>query len=196
MKLFHQNSLRRTTGRASYLFFLVLALSVKGLLFSSATSSHPLPLDDVELIVPVIVPAQKDQTCSIDGELTVLLDLHNQSRNKGLLCGRVRKRSTPPLILSCELSRAAKKHADDLHANNFLAHQGSDGKGMGDRALDAAYRWRNVGENIAQGFNSPELVYQTWLESASHCQNIASHKFEEWGAAKVGVTWVVMFGRR
>ncbi len=192
MKLFHQNSLRRTTGRARYFFFLVLALLVKGLLFSSATSSHPLPVDDVELIVP----AQKDQACSIDGELTALLGLHNQSRNKGLLCGRVRKRSTPPLILSCELSRAAKKHADDLHANNFLAHQGSDGKTMGDRALDAAYQWRNVGENVAQGFNSPELVYQTWLESAGHCKNIASHKFEEWGAAKVGATWVVMFGRR
>ena len=133
--------------------------------------------------------------CPVEAELQALMLLHNQSRRDGLRCGLGRTRSAPPLRWNCELALAAQDHAQDMAANDFLAHRGSNNAALGARATSAGYRWRNISENIAQGHQTAELVYRSWTDSSAHCENIIDQRYNEFGAAKVGLHWVVILGR-
>ena len=173
-------------------FYLVVVLVSSGLLFSNVANSHELEVRDSELEADIL----ESRVCKIEDELQALLDLHNQSRSDGLFCKRGKQRSAPPLEWSCKLADAARKHADDMHSNGFLSHEGSDDSTMGGRVKEAGYQWRNVGENIAQGYEGAESVYQSWLNSIGHCENIGNTNYQDFGAAKSGLTWVVIFGRQ
>lgn len=134
--------------------------------------------------------------CNLNSELQALLDLHNVARSKGVRCGGVRKPSVPKLKYSCELAKASLTHSNDMSQNNILSHTGSDGSSIGVRATRAAYEWRQLGENIAEGFRSSQSVNTAWLSSTGHCNNIMSAGYTEMGAARVNNYWTVMFGRQ
>ena len=143
----------------------------------------------------VVQAPEKPPHCTIEqqpSELVSLWQLHNQSRGDGTRYENGRMRKAPNLGWSCELAVAALIHAKDMATNDFLGHQGSDGSSIGMRATRAAYRWRHVSENVAQGPQSSDQVYQGWISSGAHCENIMSDKYQEFGAAKVGHYWVVM----
>jgi len=170
----------------------ILIIIANGLMVDLVFAEHQSLVNSGEF------SAQQNESvssCSVEPELQTLLDLHNQSRQRGLRCGAaVRKASK--LQWSCELAVAAKKHADDMAKNEFLAHKGSDDSSFGGRATQAGFEWLEVSENIAQGFDSPNEVYQSWLDSSAHCENIISRKYSEFGAARFTDYWVVMMGSR
>jgi uncharacterized protein YkwD len=45
------------------------------------------------------------------------------------------------------------------------------------------FLYRNIGENLASGFRSPEQVVAAWMNSESHRANILNEKFEELSVA-------------
>lgn len=45
------------------------------------------------------------------------------------------------------------------------------------------FLYRNIGENLASGFRSPEQVVAAWMNSTSHRANILNEKFEELSVA-------------
>lgn len=149
-----------------------------------------------EVNVLAHIESQGCSVNSIEPELKGLFDLHQAARQKGARCGSTKKRSTSSLRWSCELANAADNHVNDMAANGFMSHEGSDGSTIGQRATKANYIWRNVAENVAKGFDVPNDVHRVWLESPGHCKNIMNSKYRDMGAAKVGDYWVVMFGRR
>jgi uncharacterized protein YkwD len=101
-----------------------------------------------------------------------------------------------PVNAQAELTRAAQGHAQDMAANGYFDHTGQDGRAPWDRAGDEGYTGNGVGENIAQGYQTPTDVVQGWMESQGHRENI-----ENCGWTSIGVgyddaskTWVQVFG--
>lgn len=67
--------------------------------------------------------------------------------------------------------------------HRHFSHKGKDGHRVAERALQAGYRWRRIGENIAAGQDTPEEVVAGWLSSPGHRANIMNSGVTEMGAA-------------
>ena len=96
------------------------------------------------------------------------------------------------------LDAAAQAHANDMRANSFFSHTGSDGSNVGDRATAAGYSWTTIGENIGEGSHSPEDMMDLWMNSPGHRANILNPDFTDLGVGinDSGTTlWVQVFGR-
>lgn len=86
---------------------------------------------------------------------------------------------------------------------DYFAHSSPEGKRVGARVTAEGYPWRSVGENIAGGDRSIEIVVRGWMDSPGHCANIMNGEFTEIGAACVeradttwGTYWTMVLGRR
>jgi uncharacterized protein YkwD len=110
----------------------------------------------------------------------------------------------PPLRSNSKLDLAAQRHAEDMLARNYFAHQSPEKKTVRDRVRDAGYDWRMIGENIAEGQFSVDEVMDTWLHSPGHRRNILDPGFKELGVGlalgrsggRYRVTWAQAFGTR
>ncbi len=52
------------------------------------------------------------------------------------------------LVPNAALTKAARRHTQDMFDNNFQGHGGSDGSRPENRAKDAGYSWTAIGENV------------------------------------------------
>ena len=106
-----------------------------------------------------------------------------------------------PVRLNETLTAAAQVHAEDMAANRFLEHEGSDGSSPAERARVAGYMGSSTGENIAHGQDDAAAAVAAWVDSDGHCANLMNGQFDELG---VGVAtsatgepyWVQLFGAR
>jgi uncharacterized protein YkwD len=93
-----------------------------------------------------------------------------------------RKRAgAPPLSANALLNKAAQRHAEDMLARGYFAHESPQGKTVRERAREAGYEWRTVGENIAEGQFTVDEVMKTWMNSPGHRRNILDPDFRELG---------------
>lgn len=103
------------------------------------------------------------------------------------------------VMFDARLAAAAQAHANDMAANGFFNHTGSDGSTEGDRARAAGYNWTNIGENIALGQQSEAEAMTSWTNSPSHHANNINPNFEDFGLATAGsgasTNWVLVLGR-
>jgi uncharacterized protein YkwD len=105
---------------------------------------------------------------------------------------------------NADLDEAAQKHAEDMLARNFFAHESPSGTTVRERARAAGYRWRTIGENIAEGQLSVREVMDTWMRSPGHRRNILDKSFKELGVGLAmgssggtyRVLWAQSFGAR
>lgn len=130
-----------------------------------------------------------------------LLAQVNAARAKPRLCGRQRFAAAPALTWNTALGAAAQRHSRAMASGNFFAHRDPDGDLPADRAWDAGYRGRKIGENIAAGQGSPSKAMAGWLASPGHCANLMNPMFKQVGAAFAanarsddGVYWTMLFG--
>jgi uncharacterized protein YkwD len=132
------------------------------------------------LCTPMLASAQ---ISSADAQ--ALLQRHNDVRaqvNSGALC------------MNQQLMQAAEAHCQDMAANNFFSHTGSDGSSAGTRISATGYSFRTWGENIAKGQPSAAAVMSAWENSSGHYNNIVNANFREVGLARCGSNiWVVNF---
>lgn len=130
-----------------------------------------------------------------------VIQLVNQVRSQGRVCGNQRFGAAPPLSANGSLMNAAQSHSTDMARTRRMSHTGSNGSSMSDRAKQAGYKFRAIAENVAAGQKSSSAVVQAWLKSPGHCKNIMSPNYKEAG---LGVArgsnnvlyWTMMFGRR
>lgn len=118
----------------------------------------------------------------------------NAARAEGQHCGAAFFAPAGPLAWSERLEAAAERHARDMAAHAHFSHVGTDGSRVGDRASEAGYRWRLVGENIAQGHRSVDEVLAGWLASPGHCRQIMDPRVVEIGVAETDRYWTQVFG--
>lgn len=150
----------------------------------------------IVVATPFVTPGVKD-AAQVNSEV---LSLVNAARSKARKCGRKQFAAVPALTLSAVLNRAALIHSQDMASKSFLEHRGSDGSMVGDRTTRVGYRWRGVGENIAEGAQTARDVVQLWLDSPGHCANIMAAGFTEMGIAfavdrksDAGIYWTQVF---
>ncbi len=134
---------------------------------------------------------------------SAILQATNAARAAGATCGERRMAPVAPLAWSEALAAAALAHSGDMAAQRYLAHEGKDGRKVSERAVQAGYLWRTIGENIALGQDSAAEVVAGWLDSPGHCANIMHPGFTEMGAAygvrgagrAARVYWTQVFGK-
>jgi uncharacterized protein YkwD len=100
-----------------------------------------------------------------------------------------------PLFRNNSLTNAARAHNQDMIANNFFDHIGSDGSTPAQRACVHGFvpYWGStcyVGENIAAGYNTPASVVNGWMNSPGHRDNILNATYREIGVGHdTGGSW-------
>ena len=102
------------------------------------------------------------------------------------------------LSADSRLIAAARSHSNDMSQNNYFSHTGLDGRSAGRRIQDSGYSWNSYGENIANGYSTPEAVMNAWMNSSGHRRNILSQNFCDIGvghALKTRHFWTLDFGR-
>jgi len=105
-----------------------------------------------------------------------VIGLTNQKRvESGLL----------PLSYNDALSQAARVKGEHMLANNYWAHVAPDGTEPWGFFIDAGYKYRYAGENLARDFSNPQSAVDAWMASPSHKDNLLSEKYKEVGIAVV-----------
>ena len=97
------------------------------------------------------------------------------------------------LVYDTRLEAAARAHGQDMAANGFFDHQGSDGSDIGVRLARAGYQGCFGAENIAMGHRSLDAVMAGWMGSRGHRANILHRRAQAVGLAQVaGNRWVMV----
>ena len=150
-----------------------------------AESAAPAP-PSASAPVPTTSTAGTRATCNLVDFEAEALALVNAYRAAGATCGSEGTfPSAAPLVWSASLTQSSLGHSDDMVASNFFSHTGSDGSNAGQRATAAGYVWHSMGENIAAGQASVEIVMAAWMASPGHCANIMQERFRDIGLACV-----------
>lgn len=88
-----------------------------------------------------------------------------------------------PLTSNGQLTLAAEMKARDMIRNQYFAHTSPQGVEPWYWFDQAGYIYRFAGENLAVGFYESEEVFQAWLNSPSHRENVVNPRFSEIGTA-------------
>jgi len=105
----------------------------------------------------------------IDPEAYHVFEQMNVGRSQGTTCpsGDTVHPAMPKMQWNCALMRAAQRHADDMAANAFLKHTGSDGSDAGDRAEEEGVNFsceqfimlKGTGAEAWESFNNISCDY-------------------------------------
>jgi len=82
-----------------------------------------------------------------------------------------------PLIYSERLASVVEAHLEDTWTRGYFAHVNPEGQGPSDRALEAGFCHKYVGENLAAGQKSVDAVMEAWKNSPSHNNNMLKSKY-------------------
>ena len=122
----------------------------------------------------------------------------NQAKNEllNIINGERQKNGIGNLNFNTALGNAAQAHADDMAKNGYFSHTGRDGSSPSDRATRAGYPTRLTGENIAAGSSSPGFIFNMWMQSTGHRQNMLNPKWKSAGLGMAGNKWVLLLGAK
>jgi len=87
------------------------------------------------------------------------------------------------LTENLQLDQAAQLKAQDMVANEYFNHISPSGTTPWYWFSAAGYNYKYAGDNLAIGFYDSAEVYQAWLNSASHKENMISPYYTEVGTA-------------
>lgn len=83
------------------------------------------------------------------------------------------------------LTQAALAKASDMFAQEYWAHVAPDGTEPWKFFIDAGYRYRFAGENLARDFTQADDVVSAWMASPTHKENLLSSRYQDMGVAVV-----------
>jgi uncharacterized protein YkwD len=110
----------------------------------------------------------------------------------------------PPLRHDDRLLRAAESRMRDMEELAYWGHIAPDGRSPFDVIRPNGYEYRYAGENLAAGFETAEVLVQSWMESKGHRANILSPLYQDCGVSIIdgattgrgtGRSVVVLFAR-
>ncbi len=161
--------LRTASGKSSWSNILTVE--------SPATNNGGEPDDDIKLDDPI-------GGCSAEVRAKVL-ELTNVTR---ALAG------VGPLRAHTQLDRSAQAHSESMAQIGILSHAG-----WIDFIFDAGFDGNWIGENIAQGYKTPDAVMTGWNSSPGHYANIVNPSFSMLGVgcmtdSRGNLFWAQNFG--
>lgn len=83
------------------------------------------------------------------------------------------------------LDKAAQLKAEDMVKNQYFAHTSPTGINPWFWFSQAGYKYKYAGENLAVGYFDSIEVYNAWLNSPSHKENLLNPNYKEFGTAVV-----------
>lgn len=106
----------------------------------------------------------------------------------------------PALAYNAQLDAAAQAHSNDMLANDFTSHTGSNGSDVKARVIAQGYTPTLVGENVAQGQQNENEVLLAWQNSSGHRANNENVGFKDFGLARAGTgaatRWTLVLGAK
>lgn len=90
-----------------------------------------------------------------------------------------------PLQYNETLAQAAKAKGEDMLEKDYWAHVAPDGAQPWSFFIDAGYKYRFAGENLARDFSNSSSAIEAWMASPSHKDNLLSSKYKDIGIAVV-----------
>jgi uncharacterized protein YkwD len=113
------------------------------------------------------------------------------------------ERRIPPLRQQPRLDRVAQDYAERMLREGFYEHHDPTGASVLERVQAIGYSFSMVGENLASGQFTAEQVFDGWLGSPEHRENLLDRDFREVGhgvahgkgAAGWQVLWVQVFAK-
>ena len=172
--------------------------AVDATLAPSNTSDVPVPATPATPETPAIPPAPATplaaKVSAPDGRAACgLPDLQaaamariNAYRAAGADCrSKGGYASTGALAWNDALTAAATRHSKDMATQNYFSHTSRDGRTLRERIDAGGYAWRTIGENIAAGQRSIDVVVDGWMASDGHCANLMNPAFGDVGLACV-----------
>lgn len=100
-----------------------------------------------------------------------------------------------PLAWHTGTADVALTHSQDMAARNFFSHTNPDGLSPFARLARAGISFRTAGENLANGWQTPQTVFQAWLDSPSHRANIENCAYTHHGMGVYQNRWTHLFLR-
>ena len=121
-----------------------------------------------------------------------LVQLVNEFRANGQTCGGVGFVAAGDVTWNDTLALVAKKHSDDMNANNKLSHTGTNGSFVDERITAEGYVYAFYAENLLKGGATEEEAIQIWRGSAAHCVNYMDPNINEIGVGTAGPYWTMV----
>lgn len=94
-----------------------------------------------------------------------------------------------------QLDNAAQSYAGYLNATDQLSHTAGNST-LASRVNATGYAWRELGENLAEGYTSEGTVMAAWQQSPGHNANLTNPNFEEFALGVSGTgndtVWVLV----
>lgn len=138
----------------------------------------------------LIYPGQKINIPTVDASVRSyeqqVVELVNEIRVKNGL---------KPLKENWELSRVARIKSQDMKDNRYFAHNSPVYGTPYQMIKNFGISYRTAGENIAQGYRTPQQVVNGWMNSSGHRANILNASYTQIGVGYVasGNYWTQMF---
>ncbi len=130
--------------------------------------------------VNLIYPGQVLNIPTVDAEVAAFEDeivrLVNEIRKENGL---------KPLTADWELSRVARYKSQDMKDKKYFAHNSPTYGTPYQMMKNFGISYISAGENLSQGYSSPKVVVNAWMNSAGHRKNILNPSF-----TKIGVGYV------
>lgn len=115
-----------------------------------------------------------------------VIDLTNKERAK---------KGLSALKYDWELSRVARHKSMDMQERKYFSHNSPIYGSPFDMMKSYMINYKSAGENIAQGYKTPEEVVKGWMNSSGHRANILNKNFTHIGVGYVekGNYWTQQF---
>ena len=99
------------------------------------------------------------------------------------------------LTYDWELSRVARYKSQDMKDNKYFSHTSPVYGSPFTMIRNFGLSYRTAGENIAQGYTTPQSVVNGWMNSSGHRANILNSSYTHIGVGYVasGRYWTRMF---
>ena len=124
----------------------------------------------------------------------LLLLVNNERKEKGLSI----------LLNNIKLDKIAQIHSNGQFKCMEMSHSGcpldpKDKETLVERVNCTDYDWRRIGENVAYGYRSSKSVFDAWMDSPGHRENILNPNFKDIGIGIKGeflndIYWTQVFG--
>jgi hypothetical protein len=149
----------------------------------------------IRILLPLVVTMLASPLIAADITRQAVLDGMNAVRAAHDL---------PPLHFEPRLDNSADDRMHDMEDLGYWSHQSPDGRSPFLWLTRHNYEFSFAGENLATGFETSELLVESWMESKGHRDNILSPFYTECGMAiiegstterRMGKSIVVLFAR-
>ena len=111
---------------------------------------------------------------------SILIDLTNEARANDNL---------PVLVINQKLIQAALAKGNDMIENNYFAHTSPSGITPWHWIDQTGYDYIYAGENLAIDFATSEDIFNAWMESPLHRENILNSHYKDIGISVVTGDW-------